>query len=47
MKINWIKVLTVLGAGLSLGGTIVSAVASDKKQTQIIGKIVDEKLAQK
>lgn len=44
MKINVIKVMTVVGTLLSLGGSLLSGVASDKKTEETVARLVKDKL---
>lgn len=47
LEINGTKVLGILGAALSIGATIASNMASEKKQAEVIEKKVSEVLASK
>lgn len=47
MKINVVKVLSIVGTVLSLGGSLVSTIASNKETKELVGKLVEEKLAGK
>ena len=46
-EISGTKVLGILGAVLSVGASIASSMASEKKQAEIIEKKVSEALASK
>lgn len=47
MKINKTLVLTLVGTALSLTGTLLSGVASEKKQKETITELVKEELKSK
>lgn len=44
MKINKDLMLKVLGLGLTLAGTVVSGIASDRETKKTIEKLVNEQL---
>ena len=46
-EISGAKVIGIVGAVLSIGASIASSIASDKKQEEVIAKKVAEALASK
>lgn len=44
MTVNKDKVIKIVGIGLSLAGTVVSGIASDREAKKTIEKLVNEQL---
>jgi hypothetical protein len=47
VNVDTTKVLNVLGLGLGLVGSLVASIAADRKNKELITKLVDEKLNNK
>ncbi len=47
VKVDGTKILQIVGIVLTLGGSIVGGIVSDRKNKETLAKLVEEKLGQK